>query len=446
MSNISPSQGEPAWAAFAAIDWGSQNHFWALHPADGGSTETGTLPNTPEAIDRWAAELRQRLTGRPIALALEQKRGALIYMLCKYDHFILYPVPPSMSAAYRRTFHPSGAKNDPVDTGLILDLLLHHRERLHCHRPDTAETRLLHVLVEQRRHYVQEKVRYVQRLTDSVQQYFPQIRTWFGSLDTILVDDLLQRWPKLPDLQRSHPGTLRRFLTAHHWRPKDNLELDACIKAFYAAVPATDDAVVLEASTRKTTFCLNLLRTLRPQITEVEKRIAEIVADHPDAPIFDSFPGAGKATVPRLIAAFGTDRDAWGSAEEVQRFSGIAPVFIGSGKSATVVMRRACPKFLRQTFHEFAGQSIRFCPWAKAYYDHQRKDGKAEHHVAVRSLAYRWIRILFRCWKDRKPYNEAVFLAAQQRCHSPLRGHLDRGTKLDWQKTAGFYKLGKEDR
>ncbi len=442
MSNVSPSHGEPAWAAFAAIDWGSQNHFWALHPTDGSPTENGTLPNTPETIETWAVSLRQRFPGRPLALAIEQKRGAMINMLCKYDHLHLYSVPPAMSAGYRRAFHPSGAKNDPGDTNLLLDLVLHHREQLRCRRPDTGPTRLLQFLVEDRRRIVQERVRYIQRLTDSVQQYFPQVRTWFGSLDTILVDDLLQRWPQLTDLQHSHPGTIRRFLTSHHWRSKG--EIDEHIQVFYAAVPATQDAVVLEAACRKTEFCLTMLRTLRSRITEMEKRIAAIVADHPDASIFASFPGCGKATTPRLIAAFGTDRDVWTNADEIQRFSGIAPVFIGSGKSARVAMRRACPKFMRQTFHEYAGQSIRFCQWAKVYYDHQRKDCKSDHHAAVRSLAYRWIRILYRCWKNREPYNEAIFLAAQQRHNSPFAGRGNPDTKLDWQKVAGFQKLGKQ--
>ncbi len=209
-------------------------------------------------------------------------------------------------------------------------------------------------------------------------------------------------------------------------------------------MPATQDAVVLEAACRKTEFCLTMLRTLRSRIAEMEKRIAAIVADHPDASIFASFPGCGKATTPRLIAAFGTDRDVWTNADEIQRFSGIAPVFIGSGKSARVAMRRACPKFMRQTFHEYAGQSIRFCQWAKVYYDHQRKDCKSDHHAAVRSLAYRWIRILYRCWKNREPYNEAIFLAAQQRHNSPFAGRGNPDTKLDWQKVAGFQKLGKQ--
>jgi hypothetical protein len=60
----------------------------------------------------------------------------------------------------------------------------------------------------------------------------------------------------------------------------------------------------------------------------------------------------------------------------------------------------ACPKFPRQTFHEFAEISTRYSIWAKAYYDHMKKDQNAEHRVAVRSLAFKWICIICRCWKD----------------------------------------------
>ncbi len=429
MSFSSVSSSEPAWAAFAAIDWASQNHSWSLLPAAGGSIESGKLDNTPEAVELWAAELQRRFPRASIAVAIEQKRGSVVYMLSKYQHLVLYPVPPSMSASYRRAFCPSGAKSDPGDANLLLDLLVHHRQQLAPIFTDTAETRLLRFLVEQRRQFVQQKVRLVQQLTDSLQQYFPQIRTWFGSVDTLLVDSLLHRWPLLADLQRSHPGTLRRFFVDHACR-KDEL-IQQRIQAIYAAVSATTDPVVTEAGTRKTQAICSLLRSMREQIHSLDKRIAALVADHPDAPVFQSFPGAGAATVPRLIAAFGIDRDAWSSAAALQCFSGIAPVHKSSGNSTLVVMRRACPKFLRQTFHEFAGQSIRFSEWAKAYYVHQRQDQKVSHHTAIRSLAFRWIRILYRCWKDRQLYDEKLFLEAQRRRNS-LRAR--------WDVAAGFHK------
>jgi hypothetical protein len=142
---------DPDGAAFAAIDWADQKHFWRLVPAGSHHPEQGELENTPEAVAAWANALHQRFGGRPIALCLEQRRGALVYMLAKYPHLVLFPVHPTTAARYRETFCPSGAKDDPSDTAGLLDLLLRHRERLTRLQPDTTKTRLLQFLVERRR-------------------------------------------------------------------------------------------------------------------------------------------------------------------------------------------------------------------------------------------------------------------------------------------------------
>jgi transposase len=146
-------------------------------------------------------------------------------------------------------------------------------------------------------------------------------------------------------------------------------------------------------------------------IARLDKEIEERFNVHPDMAIFDSFPGAGPALAPRLLAAMGSDRGRFESASEVQKYSGIAPVTNRSGKHVWIHRRFACPKFLRQTFHEFAGQSIKFCTWARGYYDMKRRGGLG-HHAAVRALAYKWIRIIFRCWHDRVHYNEEIYIRA----------------------------------
>lgn len=435
MSKTMPS--EPNWAAFAAIDWGDREHFWALQPVEGGKIERGKLENTPEAVEVWAAELQQRFGGRPVAVALEQQRGSLVYMLIKYAHLVLYPVPPGMSASYRQAFFPSRAKDDPGDTDLLLDLLVRHRERLRPWQPDTQETRLLQFLVQDRRHMVNEKTRHLLRLIDCVKQYFPQIRQWFEDLDTPLVQALLEQWPDLPRLQRAHPGTLRKFFHKHNCRKEELLQQR--IDGIYAAIPATEDAAIVEACSLKARHLVRLLGTLRENIGELDRRIKELVAAHPDAPLFDSLPGAGPVTVPRLIAAFGTDRERYQNAYQMQCYSGIAPVKEASGKTTWIHFRWACPKFLRQTFHEFAGQSILQSEWARAYYQQQRERHKS-HHAAVRALAYKWIRIIFRCWKDRVPYDEQRYMQSQRR-RGALVGPVAAATSLGWDSVAGFQKL-----
>jgi hypothetical protein len=54
--------------------------------------------------------------------------------------------------------------------------------------------------------------------------------------------------------------------------------------------------------------------------------------------------GAREVMAPRLLAAFGSQRDRYGSANEVQVYSGIAPVLEKSGKMKWVHFRRALPK------------------------------------------------------------------------------------------------------
>ena len=74
---------------------------------------------------------------------------------------------------------------------------------------------------------------------------------------------------------------------------------------------------------------------------------------------------------------------------------------------------------MRQTFVEWAALSIPYSFWAEAYYRQQRNKG-ASHQAALRALAFKWIRILYRCWQTRTPYDEATYLNALKRRGSPL--------------------------
>jgi len=161
------------------------------------------------------------------------------------------------------------------------------------------------------------------------------------------------------------------------------------------------------------------LRVIIEAIEHFDHAIAEQAQSHPDFSLFDALPGAGPILTPRLLVAFGEQRERYGSAAEVQTYAGIAPVMERSGKQSWVHWRCQCPKFLRQTFVEWATVSIRFSFWARIYYEQQRDKG-ASHQAAVRALAFKWIRIVFRCWQNRIPYNESTYLAALQRQGSPL--------------------------
>jgi transposase len=429
---------EPEWAAFVAIDWADKKHYWRLAAAGSGEQEQGEMESTPEAVDAWATGLHVRFGGRPIAVCLEQVRGSLVYLLAKYAHLVLFPVHPKTAAQYRQTFCPSGAKSDPADTASLLDLLLRHRERLRALQPDTAATRLLQILVEGRRQLVDEKTRQKNRLTACLKMYFPQILQWFDEVESPLVGAVLKKWSTLPELKRVHAGTLRKFFHEHNCRSRERIQ--ERFQAIQQAMTATEDEAIVVGESVKARALVELLAVLRSQIEEYDRRIAQLVANHPESSLFGSLPSAGKVFVPRLIVAFGTRRERFDSAYPLQCLSGIAPVTESSGKNKWVHFRWACPKFLRQTFHEYAALSIRSSPWAQAYYQAQRKNGKS-HHAAVRALAYKWIRIIFRCWKNHQPYDEQTYLRSLKRTGSPLIDSFDLNTIGQWNAVAGFKKF-----
>jgi transposase len=400
--------GEPEFAAFVAIDWADRIHYVSLQPAGSTDTERVQVENTPEAVEAWVAQLSQRFALLPIAVAVEQRRGALVNMLNKYGQLHVFPVHPVTLAKYRQAWYPSRSKSDVKDADLILELLLHHRRRLGRLDPDTPEMRLLQFQVENRRKLVEQLTQAKNRLTGLLKLYFPQILEWFDDSASVLVGDLLRKWPTLEALQKAKPATLGKFLRQHRCRSEE--KIDQRLQRIPNAVPATCDPAVIRSASCMVAIAIEQIALLRKSIGELEAEIDQLAQRQPDWPIFDSLPGAGKALAPRLLACLGTQRSRFSSANQLQCFAGIAPVKEASGNTQLVHMRWACPKFQRQTFHEWAACSIPLSSWAKSYYQDLRSRGKS-HHTAVRALAFKWMRILFRCWQDRQPYREDLYLA-----------------------------------
>src|ERR1035438_6749273 len=121
-------------AIWLGIDWADQKHRWAMRIDGEARIQQGELEHTPEAVEQFVSGLALRFPGQRVAVALEQSRGALIFMLGKYEHLVLYPIHPNALDHYRKSVYPSGAKSDPADAALILDFLYRHPERL---RPST---------------------------------------------------------------------------------------------------------------------------------------------------------------------------------------------------------------------------------------------------------------------------------------------------------------------
>jgi transposase len=417
-NSASPALPITAWVG---LDWADQSHAVCLQ-ADGSSPlERCELPHTPEALQLWVAELRRRFPQGQVAIALEQSRGSLFYALMTYDFLVLYPIPPKALADYRKALYPSGSKDDPADAQLLLEFLRKHRERFRPWVADDVPTREIALLVEHRRQLVDDRTALTNRLQTLLKGYFPQALEWAGDLTAPLAGDFLRQFPRLEEVQKASRLKVRKVYRAHTRRTPEQLE--QLLDQIRTARPLTTDPAVIESSALMALAQVDQLRALAAGLERLEEKLKQLFAAHPDHAIFTSFPGAGPALAPRLLAAWGTDRQRYAAAQDMECLSGAAPVTDQSGKKCWVHWRLACPKFLRQTFHEFAGQSILWSPWARAYYQQMRQRG-LDHHPAVRSLAFKWIRIIYRCWKDHTLYDETRYQKALERRGSPLAAAL----------------------
>lgn len=414
-------------AAFVGIDWADQEHAVCLIDSEMQTPELSVLAQAPEAIDEWVAEIQRRYPGQKVAVCLEQKKGALVYALMKFDCLMLVPINPKQLSRFRDAMGPSGAKDDPRDASLLAELLMKHSEHLRAWLPDNVETRRIRLLGEDRRNLVDARTALTNRLKSLLKQYFPLALLVSGTrIYGELACQLLMRYPSLDKLQAASDDELGAFYHEHHcYRPQLVAERLQLIRQ---ARPLTTDPAILEASVLAVEILLKQLVTLNQGIDQYDMRIATGMEVHPDASIFESLPGAGAAMAPRLLAAMGSDRERLTSAQEVQQLSGIAPVTKQSGKTCVVHRRWAASKFLRQTFHEFAAHSIKHSAWAKAYYDMMRARGN-KFQAAVRALAFKWIRIIFRCWKDRTLYDEGTYLTALLKRQSPIIKHFASSEK-----------------
>jgi transposase len=411
------------FAATIGLDWADQKHDLWICPAQGAKTEHRRLEQTPEALQEWVAKLRERFGNRPVALGIETSRGPVISALLAYDFIVLFPVNPKALKDYRAAFAVSGAKDDRTDAQLLEELIRLHRDKFQALAPDTELTRRLAGLVENRRHLVDERTRLVNQMHSTLKTYYPLAETLLdGQMNKPLAAEFLARWPDLETLHKVARPTFRAFFYKHNSRSAQKLEQRWA--TLQAAKALTTDPAIITPARLLVLALATILKPLHQAIAGLDQAIEQAMAQHPDAPIFKSFPGAGPALAPRLLVAFGTNRDRFQSAAEVAQFYGLAPVVRQSGNSRTVHMRHRCPKFGRQTFHENANCAAKEASWTRCYYEQQKDRHEDKHHQACRALAYKLIRIYFACWQHHQTYDPNRYLHALEKHGSPLHQKL----------------------
>jgi transposase len=228
---------------------------------------------------------------------------------------------------------------------------------------------------------------------------------------------LLDRWPTLELARRARRETLTDFFRAHNVRNQASIERR--LEAIRIEQSLTNDPAAIVPMRLLVEALLPQLRAACAAIARFDVEIARLCPELPDYELFRALPGAGPALAPRLLVAFGERRERFPNAAALQKYAGVAPVTERSGNKSWVHWRYSCPKFLRQSFIEWVAQTIPRSFWAHAFYKSCRARGM-RHQAALRALAFKWIRILYRCWVERKPYDESRYLLALQKRQAPL--------------------------
>lgn len=406
------------------IDWADQKHDYCLCPYIGHSNEAtsqrefGVVASAPDKLHAWIAQLRERFPVGIIEVCVELTRGQLINAFKEYEFIRIFPLNPISSSRFRECLYPSATKDDVKDAGLLLSILQKHRDHLRELSIESPDCRLLDGLVQARRRSVDQQTTLVQQLTSNLKEYYPQALGMVGDLSERMSRRFLKKWSSWEELKSVRGQTLRKFYYANQSRSEKRIQERLHLHSESRAL--CTDATTLELGRMQTLFLIEQLETIDKIIREYDKKINAAYQKHEHFPVIDSLPGAGKVVGPRLICAMQANLPQCRNAAELSSYSGIAPLRQKSGNSSRISKRFRRPKFLHQTFIEWAKCSVKYSKWAKAFFDHRRKTLGHEYWAVIRALAFKWIRILYKCWETNTEYDEEKYIQALKRRGSKL--------------------------
>lgn len=360
------------------------------------------VSNDVAGLDVLLAKLEAHWPGRGRAFGFEnpQSRFALALRACGER---VYSTNPHAVQNLRKGLNPSGKKDDPADAHAIQVFLRENLDKLTPVRTSSETGALLQARVAERMELVRHKTQLLNQLTALLKLTYPVVLGLFSKLDQDLTLAFLARWPTPALLTQLPLAEFQAFLREHRYpQPKQAAALWKQLQA-----PQLAPNALLEQQHQGTRGrLLTRLQCVRSQVHEVEQEIKALFQEHPDQDIFSSLPGAGDILAPGLLATLGDDRTAWQSVAHLTAHCGTTPVTQQSGKKSSVHMRRHCDKDRRYILHQFANASRRKCPWAQEFYRKQMQQKKS-HATALRNLATKWLRIIWKLWQDGSNYDPA---------------------------------------
>jgi len=392
---------------FAGLDWASQVHVVCVIDEHGAVETRFEVTHDADGL----RELRRRLAAfGSIAVAIERPSGLLVDALIEAG-FTVVPIHPNAVKASRPRYRSHGAKSDTSDAYLLADLLRTDGHRFKPLLPHSDDIRALRALVRGRDDLVATRVQLANQLRSLLESYWPGAAAVFAEIDSPIALAFIDRYPTPDSATRLGPKRMAAFCAQHAYSGRRSAE--ELLHRVHAAPAPTSSDMESEAKGELARCLGRTLARLVEQIRRLSSRIEHHVADLDDGRILMSFPRAGRLCAAQILAELGTDRQRFASDQHLAATAGLTPLTYQSGNHKAVTFRWACNHRLRAALTCLADNSRHASAWAAHVYAQARARG-CDHPHAVRILARAWLRVIWRAWVDRKPYDPSHHRAAQR--------------------------------
>lgn len=391
---------------FAGLDWASRTHAACVIDEHGSVHLQFEINHDAAGL----AELCRRLRGAGVtAVAIERPSGLIVDALLEAG-FSVVPIHPNVVKATRPRYRSHGGKSDASDAYLLADLLRTDGHRFKPLAPQSDDIRALRALVRGRDDLVATRVQLANQLRSLLQSFWPGAAEIFADVDSPIGLAFILRYPTPESASRLGPKRMAAFCSQHAYSGRRSAQelLDRLHQAPAVAVGELE----MEA---KGELALSLARTLDRLVAQIRlltSRIEHHVSSIDDGRILMSFPRAGRVCAAQILAELGSVRERFDSDEHLAAEAGVAPVTYASGKSKAVTFRWACNHRLRAALTCMADNSRHANAWAASVYANARARG-CDHPHAIRILSRAWLRVIWRAWMDRKPYDPAQHRGAR---------------------------------
>jgi len=393
---------------FAGLDWAAEVHAVCVTDHAGTVVDRFTIAHTADGIAMLIRRLAKLAEPADVQVGIERPNGRLVDLLLEAGHPVV-PVSPNAIKSWRDGEVLSGAKSDAGDAAVIAEYVRLRQHRLRVAVPYCDDTRALRTVVRTRTDLVDMRVAATNQLAALLDDHWPGAKVVFADVESPISLDFLTRYPTPASAAHLGEKRMRAFMTKHKYCGRRSAV--ALLERLRSAPAGSTGEALTEALRDAVLGLVGVLKALNAAVRDLDRSTAAHLGEHPDGEIFTSLPRSGRINAAQMLAEWGDCRQAYETPDSVAALAGCTPVTKESGKHRAVHFRWACNKRFRVALTTFADNSRHASPWAANIYNNARKTGK-DHPHAVRVLARAWIRVIWRCWLDRVPYDPAKHGAA----------------------------------